>query len=78
MIKTRADIEEELNEFCPEMKPHVLYQPNGLRVRCTWTLEYFVDAREPIELAKLEFLNHLYEHLGKLTVLARKFEDDLK
>lgn len=77
MVKTRADIEKELNEFCPELKPHVRYGPGGISVRCTWALDFIVDEKEPIELAKTELLGHLYEHIGKMTVLARKFEDDL-
>lgn len=78
MIKTRADIEKELEEFCPELHPRASYEPYGIRVRCTWGLDYIVDAQDPIEYAKHELLGHIYEHIGKLTVLARKFEDDLK
>lgn len=79
MIKTRADIEKELNEFCSELKPHASYGPDGeIRVRCTWGLDFIVYAQSPIEHAKQELLGHVYEHIGKLTVLARKFEDDLK
>jgi len=77
MIKTRAGIENELGEFCPELHPIVSYGPNGIKVRCMWALEYCVDPMFPVEDAKQEILENIYKHIGKFTVLARKLEDDL-
>ncbi len=73
---TAAEIQTNLEEFCPEMYPQVYYEGFGIKVLCRWALSFYVHQCESlVEETECQMLNAIYAHIGKLTVLAQKLKD---
>lgn len=72
------DVERQLSEFCPELHPRTRYVDFGIEVKCDWSLRFFIDTPEQVYRAKLIMMDNIYKHIGEMTVLAHKLNNDIK
>jgi hypothetical protein len=73
-MTTVEELEKYFSEHCPELGVHFTTIPEP-RLRSTWYLEQLVDTTAPPEFVKAEFLDHIYQWIGKMTVIAEKMRN---
>lgn len=74
---TTETVGKFLREHCPELKPEVLnFEDKDVNVRMSWELDFHVPSDSPFAFLGPCFLGELYNHIGKMQVIADHIREE--